>query len=88
MPTPRPLAQRRRGLRALAGALTALRLPRRKQLATRGDCPPDDGGLSPFDFPDAPEAEGGVGVREPRRPKPSGLNDAAALPAVDPEEGE
>ena len=29
---------------------------------------------------DEPEAEGGLGVHEPRRPKPTGLSGATALP--------
>lgn len=36
-----------------------------------------------LDNPDEPEAEGGVGDREPRRPKPSGWSGAAALPIPD-----
>jgi Sigma-70, region 4 len=39
----------------------------------------------PDDHPDEPEAEGGLGVREPRRPRPSGLSGGAALPLPDPE---
>jgi hypothetical protein len=36
-----------------------------------------------FDDPDEPEPEGGVGVREPRRPTPPGTSGAAALPLPD-----
>lgn len=36
-----------------------------------------------LDDPEEPESEGGVGLREPRNPKPSGLSDAAALPVPD-----
>jgi hypothetical protein len=39
--------------------------------------------LEAHDDPDEPEAEGGVGVREPRRPVPPGLSGAAALPVPD-----
>jgi hypothetical protein len=38
---------------------------------------------SSFDRPDEPESEGGLGVREPRRPRPSGSSDATALPKPD-----
>ena len=37
------------------------------------------------DHPDDP-AEGGAGVREPRRPEPSGSSDAAVLPLPDSDE--
>ena len=39
----------------------------------------------PGDHPDEPEAEGGLGVREPRRPRPSGLSGSEALPLPEPE---
>ena len=35
------------------------------------------------DNPDEPEPEGGLGVREPRRPKPPGWSGAVALPIPD-----
>ena len=39
-----------------------------------------------LDSPDEPEADGGVGVREPPRPKLPGLSGAAALPRPDSDE--
>ena len=41
---------------------------------------------APFDHPEEPESEGGLGVREPRRPAPSGLSDVTALPQPDSDE--
>ena len=85
MMTPQPLPPRKRRPRVIAGALTALRLPRRRRRPV-GDSPrhyPFAFSLGPSDAPDEPEAEGGVGVREPRRPKPSGHSGATALPIPD-----
>jgi hypothetical protein len=39
---------------------------------------------SSADYPDEPDPEGGLGVREPRRPRPSGLSGSEALPLPDP----
>ena len=39
-----------------------------------------------LDDSDEPEAEGGLGVHEPRRPKPTGLSGATALPIPDSDE--
>jgi hypothetical protein len=39
-----------------------------------------------FERPDDPESEGGLGVREPCRPKPSGSSDATTLPEPDADE--
>jgi hypothetical protein len=89
---PTPIFRRRRRPRVLAGALTGL-LHRRKR-RTVGDLPRrrpgghsprprpagDAPGVAPFHYPDEPESEGGIGVREPRPPKPSGLSGAEALP--------
>lgn len=86
---PTPIPRRRRRPRLFAGALTGLLLRRKRRPA--GDSPGDrysaSGSLAPFDFPDEPDSEGGVGVREPRRPKPSGLSGAEALPLPDSDEG-
>ena len=41
--------------------------------------------IRPDDHPDEPEAEGGLGVREPRRPRPSGLSGSEGLPIPEPE---
>jgi anti-sigma factor RsiW len=38
------------------------------------------------DDQDEPEAEGGLGTREPRRPKPPGLSGVTALPTPDSDE--
>ena len=82
-----PGTRRRRRPRVLAGALTALRLSRRKRRSTPpADLSPVRGGRRFFDPPEWPEPEGGVGVREPRRPKPPGLSGAAALALPDSDE--
>ncbi len=89
VPTPQALHRRKRRPRVFAGALTALRLPRRRRRPARdssGDRLSASGVLAPSDYPDEPEAEGGVGVREPRWPKPSGLSGAAALSIPDSDE--
>ncbi len=86
VPTPQALPRRKRRLRVFAGALTALRLPRRRRRQGRdpsGDRLSASGVHAPSDYPDEPETEGGVGVREPRWPKPSGLSGAAALSIPD-----
>lgn len=80
--TPQPLLRRKRRPRVFAGALSGLRLPRRRRHRA-GDPPrhyPFPFSLGPSNAPDGPEAEGGVGVREPRGPKPLGSSGAAALP--------
>jgi len=75
-----PGPRRRRRSRVLAGALAALRLSRRKRPpAIPVDRPAARRTLRFFDPPEEPEPEGGVGVREPRRPKLPGLSGAAAL---------
>jgi hypothetical protein len=74
----------RRRPRVLAGSLTALGLSRRKRRPSIAERRPDHGAtLGPFDYPAEPGPEGGVGVREPRRPKLPGLSGAAALAIPD-----
>jgi hypothetical protein len=42
--------------------------------------------ISVIRLPDEPEVDAGVGVREPRHPKPSSLFGASALPRPDSDE--
>jgi hypothetical protein len=41
--------------------------------------------IRPGDYPNDPEGEDGLGVREPRRPRPSGLSGGVALRPPEPE---